>query len=279
MNSIHRRLGTAVAAFALLLTMQGCANLEAVREFGKTAAEVSSLPDAGHAYEDSAHVIQPYLLGAPQPADTPALRERQVRDAAAVQASLAAYFAMLAKLAGEDAFSLDSELEQVGKGLQSLPSGVIDADTANAAIALSRTLQKYALARAQSQAVRALVTEGGPPAMRILDRLRVVTASWKGVVTNDRATVVGMLRTLTPASDTQPLLRVLGRERQAEVELDYAKALKRIDAATAGLDQVKQAHAEMVANLDKLDGDRLKAILKDAVADLKSVRKNIQSLK
>jgi hypothetical protein len=134
----------------VLSALQGCANLNAVREFVKTAAEVSSYGDAGRAYQESARAIEPYLLGTPVQGNSADARQAQVAAANAVQASIAGYFATLAKLAGEDFFSLDAELDAIAKGVQSLPAGTVDPDAATNAIALAKTLQKYALARAQT---------------------------------------------------------------------------------------------------------------------------------
>ncbi|SDD94548.1 hypothetical protein SAMN05192589_110177 [Paracidovorax valerianellae] len=154
--------------------LQGCANLTAVREFGKSAAEVTSYVDAGKAYQESARTIQPYLTSSPVEGDLPDARQRQVVAANALQQTLVGYFSTLAKLAGEDSFTLEKELEAISKGLQSLPPGTLDADTAEGAIALGKTLQRFVLARAQSDAVKDLVTEGGAPRCAFLtDSIRL----------------------------------------------------------------------------------------------------------
>lgn len=90
--SVLTRLGLALVVLGAL---QGCANLEAVREFGKTAAEVSSYGDAGKAYQESARTIEPYLAGVPVQGNRADARQAQVAAANAVQASLAGYFAYL----------------------------------------------------------------------------------------------------------------------------------------------------------------------------------------
>lgn len=268
----------AIATASTLVLLQGCANLESVREFGKTAAELSSFPDAGKAYQESARVIKPYLAVEPVLANRAEVREEQVKDARAVQATLAAYFATLAKLAGEDMFSLDKELDGISKGLQALPSGLIDAETANAAVTLAKTLQKYVLARAQAKAVRELVQEGGPPAMRILDRLQTVATSWHGSLANDQKTIGNTLAVLGMARDTPPLLGILAKTRQMEVDETYRASLKRIDTAKAALGKIKEAHTVMETNLDRLDSQQVQVLLKQAVADMKSIKKQFDVL-
>lgn len=281
-----RHVSTAAPAltrFGLVLMMlgalQGCANLEAVREFGKTAAAVSSYGDAGKAYQESARTIEPYLAGAPVQGDRADARQAQVAAANAVQASLAGYFATLAKLAGEDSFSLDAELDAISKGVQSLPAGAVDPEAATNAIALAKTLQKYALARAQASAVKELITEGGPSAMRLLTRLEAVAISWRGALGNDSRTVVGTISALAAARDTPPLVSMLARDRQQRHQLNYDQALKRVDTAVAALQKIRSAHEAMVANIESLDSKQLQSLLKGAVADLKAAKNNLDALR
>jgi hypothetical protein len=279
MASRHVSTAPALTRFGLVLVvlgaLQGCANLEAVREFGKTVAEVSSYRDAGKAYQKSARTIVPYLAGDPVQGNRAEARLAQVAAANAVQASLAGYFATLAKLAGEDSFSLDAELDVISKGLQSLPAGTVDPDAATNAIALAKTLQKYALARAQASAVKELVTKGGPPAMRLLTRLEAVATSWRGALENDSRTVVNTISALAAARDTPPLVSMLARDRQQQHQLNYDQAIKRVDTAIAALQKIRAAHEAMASNLEALDSKQLQSLLKGVVADLKAAKKNL----
>ena len=259
--------------------VQGCTNLTAVREFGKSAAEVTSYVDAGKAYQESARTIQPYLTSPPVQGDLPDARQRQVVAANALQQTLVGYFSTLAKLAGEDSFTLEKELDAISKGLQSLPPGTLDADTAEGAIALGKTLQRFVLARAQGAAVKDLVTEGGPTAMRLLDRLDSVAKSWRGVLDNDSRTVGNSLFALSSAKDTPPLLRMLARDRLQEQQLHYEQSIKRVDTAAQALEKIRAAHGAMAASLDSLDRKELQSMLKETVADLKAARKSLESLR
>lgn len=280
---IRRKMSRVVTRFGLVLVaigaLLGCANLQAIREFGKTAAAVSSYGDAGQAYRESARTIEPYLAGAPVQGNRADARQAQVMAANAVQASLAGYFATLAKLAGEDSFSLEAELQAISKGVQSLPEGPIDSDAATNAVALAKTLQKYALARAQASAVKELVTEGGPAAMRVLTRLEGVATSWRGALENDSRTVISSISSLAVARDTPPLLRMLARDRQQQHQFNYDQALKRVDTAISALQKIRAAHEAMVSNIELLDSKQLQSLLKAAVADLKAAKKNLDALR
>lgn len=278
MRLFSRLILSSALALPLLLN-QGCVNLEAVREFGKTSAELSSYPDAGKAFTESARTIQPYLTNPPLESEKPEARDAQVNAASKVQATLAAYFATLAKLSGENAFTLDKELDAISKGLDALPAGSIDQPTADAAIGLIKVLQKYVLAGVQAKAVRELVEEGGPRAMRILDRLDELAGIWLSMVENDQKNVAGTLETLALAKDVPPLTRLLAKDRMLQLQLSYQTSIDRIKVVRAGLQRIKTAHEVMAANLDNLSNDQLQAILKQAAADIKVVKKNLDALR
>jgi hypothetical protein len=261
------------------LLLAGCTNLDAVREFGKSAAGIASYPDAAVAYEASVRTIQPFMVpNQVQPADRPEIRHDQVERAMQAQASLSAYFSMLASLAGEDAFSLAKQLDAIDKGLKAVPAASGDATDIDAAIALAKVVQKYLLAEKQAQAIKDLVHEGGPHAMRVLDSLLRTTASWRGTVANDRGLVSTGLGALAVARDTTPLTAMLANDRLAQIDSNYAGALKRIDTVRKGLEEVKQAHVQMAASVGQLTIKEWVALVRGAAGDLQLAKKNIEQL-
>lgn len=277
--STARTLHRAWALVFVVGALQGCANLTAVREFGKSAAEVTSYVDAGKAYQESARTIQPYLTDAPLQTDLPDTRKKQFAAANALQSTLVAYFSTLAKLAGEDSFTLDKELDAISKGIQSLPKGTLDSDAAEGALALTELTQRLVLSRAQGAAIKELVKNGGPTAMRQLSRLEFEAKLWRGTLENDSRTVGNALFALGSAKDTSHLVRMLARDRQQEYEQRYEDAITRVDTAIAALVRIRSAHAVMAENLDSLDRVELQAALKETVTDLKTARKSLDGLR
>jgi len=207
------------------------------------------------------------------------MRRKNVATANALQASVVGYFATLAQLAGEDSFSLEAELDAVQKGLESLPPAVADPDQVKNAISLTKTVQKYALAHAQSSAVKALVIEGGPIAMSNVLYMVGIAMSWRGVIENDSKLVENALLNLSAARDTPPLLAILARDRLQQHQLHYAQGIERVDVAIAALRKIHTAHEAMKLNLNALDTKELKSLLKAAVADLKVARSSLTALR
>jgi hypothetical protein len=268
---------TFASLLLLCIGLTGCANLEAVREFGKTAAAATAYPDAGKALQESAALTAPYRTVPALEADTAAGREAQVKKALALHATLSSYFATLAKLAGENAFSLDKELDSISKGLQALPGATNDKEIASA-MGLVKLLFKYVGLRAQESAVRDLVDEGGAPAMTLLDALKRVTGNWRRMVAEDEKVARNQLSTLAAARDAPILTALLAKDRDQQLAGSYDSLSKRLQNVEAMLERIKAAHAAMEVNRTQLTSDQLRAALKAAVADLKQAQAQIAAL-
>ena len=268
---------TVLASTLLLMALGGCANLDAVRTFGKTAALAPNTADAGAAYHDSALALAPYLAGPAVASQHPEIRARQVRATLRLQDASTQYFALLAKLAGEDAFALDQQIDALGKGLDGLAQGDADAAALNAGVSLGKILAKYVRLAAQGSAVRDLVLEGGPVAMRLTERLRAIIGDWKAQVEIDRSSVLDQIETLAMARDAAPLLAQLARDRAAQLRREFATDLRRIDSADAALERVQAAHGDLAANLSDLSGAQLRGLLKQAVADLRAAKADVDA--
>lgn len=262
-----------------VLFVAGCANLDVVREFGRTAAGITAYPDAGIAFEQSARTAQPFsVLAAANSAARPDVRHAQVQRALAAQASLNAYFTMLATLAGDDGFSLTKQMDALDNGLKSLPVASGDATDIDASIALAKVVEKYLLAEKQAQAVKALVAEGGPHAMRVLDSLIRTSGDWSREVTNDERTALDSLEFLGNAKDTPPLLAMLARDRLIQLKASYDSSLQKLDLTRRALQDIRNAHEQMSETVGKLTIKQWSTLLRGAVGDLQLAKKNIELL-
>ena len=81
---------------------------------------------------------------------------------------------------------------------------------------------------------------------------------------------------LTPER-REVIATVLRRSTQVDIAAQQ-QALKAQQAAAAGLDRVRQAHESMLKNVDRLGAKDVQTILRQATADLKSIRQNISDL-
>lgn len=278
MAKIYR--STRLGAVALVLNLiMGCTNLDAVRDFGKTAAAVSAYPDATLAYQESVLAMAPYIPEPDYAQRAVEQRKSQVTTAEPLRKLITEYFAVMAKLAGEDAFSLDAQIEATVKSLDALPAGALDPAIQKSATSLAKILGKYVAMAAQAEAIKALVRDGGPQAVSIMEHLRTVLSDWQNQIKNDKAAVLNRINTLALAKDVQPLTRLLAQAQAAELEQQYDARITKVELANVALGRIMAAHKEMEASLADLSNKELVRRLKEAVSDLRTVQQAIAGIR
>ncbi len=258
-----------VAALVLVFAAAGCADFGAVRDFGRSAAVVSAYPPAAAAYVESARTSAAFVAGSPESFVSRTQRQQQADDARALHAAVGNYFAMLARLAGDDGLTL-ATLKSMASDARRVVSGDFDRATINAYADLGQTLTRFAETPARRRAVRSLVEEGGPSAMRLVESLRRVSLDWRAQVANDAKAVDATLGIAALPADVPPLLRILAADRQAELARGYATALRRMRAADEALATVQAAHADLVKRLDDLGAPVARAELRQATTALRA---------
>jgi hypothetical protein len=253
-----------------LANLTACANLDAVRDFGSSAARMAAYPKAAQAYRDSALTSAPYVSAAQPGLVDAAARSRQAAQALKLQVELGRYFATLAKLAGEDTYAIDTQLDALGKGAAAVPDSALDAGTLQAYTSLAKAVSRFVLLGVQERAVKELVSDGGPHAMRILGSLRQSAQDWSRLVAGDARQADATLEVAVLPADVPPLLRVLATDRRGTLQREYDGVQQQFKQTLAALDAVEKAHASMVEHLDDLNNATLRSTLKASSADLKA---------
>ena len=285
-------------AFALgALSLCGCANLGAVREFASSSARITQYRAATELYLDSADR---------QLADLPADRRfdatrRHLQELKAVtaddkatllklHATTTGYMKALARLAGEDAYSVSSGIKQVSGAIRASDSLGIDADHVRAYDNIVRRVSDWILAAKQARNVRTLVAENGADMDKLLEAMQLATeaygivleqeiqsselvadyrqAQWSAELPGDAA--------LTP--ERRETIATLLQRSERENKAAQQQARKAQRAAARGIERVRQAHAEMLRNVGRLRSEEVEAQLRAAADDLKSIRESIAEL-
>jgi hypothetical protein len=265
----------------------GCANLDAVRAFGTTAANLSAYPDAAYAYRDSATTLEPFLDEgvALQPAQQRGVRDAQIQALLQSQAAVAAYFSTLARLAGADTFGMVAEIDRIrlrlralGPLLAPIPGSTDYLQLANDAAAITETLAKFSELAAQERSIRQVVGAAGPQVMREVQLMRDVGGDWRRQVEGDRSIIVDKLDLLALARDAPKLLKYLARDRSAALKHQYDSTLAKFDAADGALARIQAGHAALAQNLTRLSGPEVKELLQSAVADMREAQGNLAAV-
>lgn len=161
----------------------------------------------------------------------------------------------LARLAGEDAYSVSSGIGKISRAIRASDSLGINEDHVRAYENIVERVSDWALAAKQARNVRHLVAQNGADMDKLLEAMQLATEA--GIV--------------------------LEQEIQSyEVVADYRQAqqgaLKAQRAAAMGLKRVREAHAAMLRNVDRLDTEQIQARLREAADDLKDIRESLSEL-
>ncbi|WP_408951662.1 hypothetical protein [Lysobacter sp. Hz 25] len=296
---MHRakRFALLFALFAIVSTSMGCANLGAVRSFAATSSQLTGYREVTERYVGSAD-RQLANLPAGKLYD-PARKELQVLKQSSEQQkdsllklhdTATGYMSALAELAGEDAYSLNADIDKVSGAITAAPELGIGAEDVAAYGKIAKLVSSWALAAKQARDVKAMLKTYGDDMDRLLGAMQRAARSYEGVLQQEKASAdsIQMLRLTVwkqPKSGDGLLdearrdaIVAMSNNSYAGIAEQQAKALQAAAAASQGLAQVRSGHAAMLKDADRLKSKQLQALLKQAVADMKTVRAQLDAL-
>lgn len=151
-------------------------------------------------------------------------------------------------------------------------------------------MSDWVLAARQARDVRRLVTENGADMCKLLEAMQLATEVY-GIVPEQEIALYDPAAdhrraqwTAEPLGDAvltperrEGIATLLRRSELVDREAQR-QARKAQRAAARGLERVRQAHANMPRNVDRLGADQVQDLLRAAADDLKSIRKSIEAL-
>ena len=292
-----RRLCLALALACSALVAGGCSNLGAVREFAASSARMTDYRAATEHYLDSADRQLAELPAAARfdgaREQLQALKQVTARDKATLlrlHATTTGYMRALAQLAGADAYSISPEIGKVARAIETSEALGIDEDHVDAYANIARRVSDWALAARQARDVRHLVTGNGADMDKLLEAMQRATEAY-GIVLEQEIAAYDALAdyrraqwmaelpgdvALTPERREVIATLLLRSEREDREAQRQARKAHR--AAARGLERVREAHAEMLRNVDRLGSGQVQDLLRGAADDLESIRKSISEL-
>ncbi|WP_152566053.1 hypothetical protein [Lysobacter antibioticus] len=296
---MHRakRFALLFALFAIVSTSMGCANLGAVRSFAATSSQLTGYREVTERYVGSADRQLANLpaskLYDPARKELQALKqssEQQKDSLLKLHDTATGYMSALAELAGEDAYNLNADIDKVSGAITAAPELGIGAEDVAAYGKIAKLVSSWALAAKQARDVKAMLKTYGDDMDRLLGAMQRAARSYEGVLQQEKASAdsIQMLRLTVwkqPKSGDGLLdearrdaIVAMSNNSYAGIAEQQAKALQAAAAASQGLAQVRSGHAAMLKDADRLKSKQLQALLKQAVADMKTVRAQLDAL-
>ncbi len=281
-----------------LLTVAGCANLGAVRDFAATSAKMTGYKD----------VTERYITSADRQLEDLPPQERhdgtrkvllELKDTTAKQkdtlfklhAATTGYMAALAGLAGKDAYSISGEIGKVSGAIVASEALGINTTHVQAYSNIVQKVADWAMAARQAKDVKRIVQQNGEDMDKLLEAMEFATEGYGRVLKQEATASAGLAEdrafvwnekmpgdTNSFTAERREVLAALLRKTSAAEKAAQADALKAHKAAASGLREVRQAHRKMVDNIDRLNAKDVQALLRKAASDLKSIREEIADL-
>jgi hypothetical protein len=288
-----------ILALWVLAALGGCANLDAVRDFSATSAQLGGYREVTRQYLSSPgrrlREIPPDPLFAEQKASI----EATTRDIAAQKESLATlqslasgYMTALATLAGDDTIEISDEVDKVSGAVRAFPDLGISAAHVDAVGALARTVTRWTLAARQARDVKTLVQQYGEPMDAVLEAMESVLRSCDGVLRQEHASIeayneakLAYWARPSEAEAASPelsrrhlLVRTLAQRSWDLIQAEQRRVDAAVAAARKGVAAVREGHRVMRENIARLSSAEMKGLLRQASADLRAARSQIATL-
>lgn len=287
------------ASRALLLVslvgLSGCANLGAVREFAETSSQITGFQGVTERVISSPDRTLADLPATPAYA---AARAKQVQLQTELKAqretllklhkTTTGYMAALSGLAGKDAYAISEEINGVAGAITASDLFGVSDDHVNAYASIASKVSNWALAAAQARDVKRMVKDYGPQMSVLLDALGQTLVAYEFVLRQESANAKAVHEARLVHWNSQPgdrltpgrleAVRALSVRSFNADQAERDRAAKARDDLAKGVAKVRAGHTQLVENVDRLSSKDVQALLKQATADLKVIRANLQKL-
>ncbi|MCX7146236.1 MAG: hypothetical protein NT042_08555 [Sulfuritalea sp.] len=264
------------------VSLGACVHLQEVRDFASESAKLSGYTGViDHTLGGYAR-SEPYLIDDVRATEKKADQARQAsRESLLSLHNVAAvYMTTLAKLAGEDAFSVDTGIDKVAKSIKAAPEFKIEQPTVDAYAKLVQIVAKWVSEAAQEKAVKAMVQDGKDNFDKVLTGMADIVRILGKIHENEQRSVLDGLDSMistTPATPGNYLTLALARDQLNQKRIEYNKANALYVEAAKGIKAIQEGHRTLAENLDRLDAKDVTDRLKKLRDDIKNVRAALAS--
>lgn len=252
-----------------------CASLQDTRDFANTASDLTAYRDLTEhwaaTYERERRLLfDADLAQAKSEHDT---RREIMPDLLNIHATVARYFATLARLAGDESNVLGKSADAAAKSIKQIALPGLDNQHVDAYAKLSDLIA----AGYQQHLIANYVRDGDAPLQLMLSGMRQVLRVYQGTLRNElgRAGFLRLVEHDTPQGKT---LAALANAEYHRIETDVASKRARIEALDAAIVKIGEGHKKLADSTD-FDHDDVKNILRGITNELESLRAKVKSLR
>lgn len=271
-----------IVSLSAAVVLTACSNLKEVKEYAAESAKFSSYNELTVRFRDTYSREQPYLSGeAEKIAQATDLgRKAAYDDLVKLQKSVSLYMETLARISGDDSFSVAKELDALKGGIKAHPDFKVNTKEVDAVVNITQVIAKWVTSTYQEQAVRKMIKEGNDPLQTLLVGMGSLTRIYKATNENERKSVLGLLETNIAFADPKKdaLLIALARAHIQAKTTEYNSVQAKYELAEKGLKNIAEGHKHLYENLDKLSKTEVRSSISKLAKDIKIIRANLESL-
>lgn len=282
-----------IMTFRLLLLTSlfaaGCADLQAVRTFAKTSAATADYRQIVTDYVESPTRQKRYHPDncATRLARTTAQRAGQKKLLEGSQRVLAGYLSALGDLAADKLPDVDPEMDGLAHALEKAGfagegDAAIRKETAGAAGRIAKVITRAALDHWRQDRVQEIVREADGNVQTVVAGLReIVLKDFSASLDSEAEAVrkyfessIAAAKSRNDRESVPPLARILMLEHLDRI----GERRDRLSPYAEVLEKIGTGHADLLANIDKLDDTALQARLEKFAADMRILCKAIKEI-
>ena len=268
------------ASLILAAVLTACVNLKEVREYSAQAAQLTSYPELTQRWVDtyprSRHYMNEREIVQGKAED--AGRREVHQDALKIHETVALYFAVLGKLAGDDTFSVSSNLDDLSKQIRTSKVLGIEQKQVDAYTNIVKVVSTWMVGAYQQQQVARMIEQGNASLQTLLEAMRYMARIYAGTLRNERSAADNLLL-VAKTGPQDRIIAMLASAEHARISSELNAAEKRLKALDAALVKIAGAHQKLYDSRGDIDRAELQAFLKSINKDLKVLNNQIKTLK
>lgn len=264
----------------------GCTSLSDVQTYAVESAQLAGYPKLTDRFRDTYLRERPYLGPTGHCDENAAKQQDELRQAAypdlvKMQTRLAEYMAMLASLAGDEAFSLDASISELGGSIKLHPDLGVSAQQVDAYTQLGVIISRRFKKGLQQKAIRDTVVRADPQVQALTAGMSLMVDGFSISNSHEKGCVVDFLEQESAFAARRrdgELAAAIGRQLAMDKAAEYSQVDAALAEAKQGTQRIGEGHAALKENVDSLSARELIATLQLLTDDISKAKAAIATL-
>lgn len=279
-SHVARALVRAATVVLAGVTLAGCVNLQEVRDYAGQSAQLTAYDDVTARWLQTHARESRFVIGPAIEASKKEDAERQAikDDLARIHRTVADYFALMARLAGDESFSVTSNVDALGQKVKAAKFLAFDETHVDAYANVAKIVSNWILGAYQQREVARYIENGNTPIRTVLAGMNNIVAAYSGTFRNEKARA-GYLQLAQGKTEQDQIVRTLARMEYARIAADADASIARAEKLREAIRQISDGHQKLYDSRNSLNAGDARTAMQKLNREIKSLAKSISELK